>query len=202
MASPLTPVPNGPAISGLEFQKFRADTSSGYSVAVVNPDGTVIGGGSGGGGVQYVDAGSPVTHATGNALIYFDVSNIPREVNVSQGLPTNLTEIGGAAVALGQTGASGSLSVVSNTPPATVVSGQQSVTATAAVLPSHALTNGFVLTVLSTSTLSVFWGPSGVTTSSGTELLPGGSIFIPVSNTNGVYVIASSTGSTVTFGGN
>lgn len=86
--------------------------------------------------------------------------------------------------------------------PAVIISNQQAVTASSVVLPTNALTQGFVLTALSTNLISVYWGPSGVTTSTGVELPPGSSVFIPVSNTNVIYVVASTTGATVTFGGN
>lgn len=86
--------------------------------------------------------------------------------------------------------------------PSSVISGQQAITGSAVALPSNALMNGFLLESLSTNSISIFWGPTGITTSTGVELLPGGSIFIPVSNTNAVYVVASTTGTTVTFGGN
>lgn len=45
MSSPLTPTPSSQSRNDLEYQKFRADTNSGFSVAVVNPDGSNLSGG-------------------------------------------------------------------------------------------------------------------------------------------------------------
>jgi hypothetical protein len=80
----------------------------------------------------------------------------------------------------------------------TVVSGQQSVTGSAVALPSNSV-KGVCVRSSSASTLKVYIGPSGVSTSTGHELNPGDSVCLPVSNTNLLYVIASTTGGTVTF---
>ena len=42
MASPLTPTPTSDSLNDLEYQKFRADAAGGFSVAVVNPDGSSV----------------------------------------------------------------------------------------------------------------------------------------------------------------
>lgn len=68
MASPLTPTPSSESINDLEYQKFRADGSSGFSVAVVNPDGSNVSGGGGGGGTQYVELAT-TSPATGNLVL-------------------------------------------------------------------------------------------------------------------------------------
>jgi hypothetical protein len=85
-----------------------------------------------------------------------------------------------------------------------IVTGQQAVTATAAALNSGTATswtNGFRLKNLSTSNASIFYGPSGVTTSTGDELAAGESVIIPVANIASVFVIAASTGSTASWTG-
>jgi len=75
---------------------------------------------------------------------------------------------------------------------------RQAVTTSAAALPSN-VGKRVCIRVLSTSTQPVYFGPSGVTTSTGQELLPGDAWCAPIANTNQVYVIASSTGSTVSY---
>lgn len=87
-------------------------------------------------------------------------------------------------------------------PPATILSGQQAVTATAAALASHTLTRGLCVTALSTNAISIFIGPSGVTTSTGLELVAKAGFCAAVSNSNAIYVVASTTGATVTWSGN
>jgi hypothetical protein len=77
----------------------------------------------------------------------------------------------------------------------TFATGQQAVTGTAAKLNGGTATswgNGFRLKCLSTSTASLFYGPSGVTTSTGDELAPGESVVLPMSDISSVYVIAVS----------
>lgn len=86
-----------------------------------------------------------------------------------------------------------------------ITTGQQAVTNTAAKLNggvATSFTNGFRLKNLSTSTAPVFYGPSGVTTSTGDELAPGESVILPVADASTVYVIAVSAGtSTVSIAG-
>jgi hypothetical protein len=80
------------------------------------------------------------------------------------------------------------------TNPSTFTAGQQTVTATAAALPSATLTTGIVLT--NNATATVYLGTSGVTSSNGYALPSGASIGLAVSNLNVVYLIGTaSTGS-------
>lgn len=75
---------------------------------------------------------------------------------------------------------------------------QQAVTGSAASLGSN--TSKFTcLRVLGAGTQAVYVGPTGVTTGTGYELSPGDSQCWPVSNTNLLFVIASTTGSTVAY---
>ena len=83
--------------------------------------------------------------------------------------------------------------------PATLVNGQQTVTTSAVALPSGALTQGVVLEALSTNTVSIFVGATGVTTSTGYELQPGASIGIAVDNTNRIFVRCTSTSPVVSW---
>jgi hypothetical protein len=81
-----------------------------------------------------------------------------------------------------------------------LIAGQQAVTATATSLPSTTLTRPACLVALSSNSLTVYLGPSGVTSSNGFPLLPGASLCnLSVSNLNQIFVIASSTGSSVTW---
>jgi hypothetical protein len=86
--------------------------------------------------------------------------------------------------------------------PTSILAGQQAVTATAAALPSNALTKGLCVEALSTNSISIFVGPSGVTTSTGIELPPKASYCPALSNSNELYVVASTTGASVTWSGN
>jgi len=91
------------------------------------------------------------------------------------------------------------MEVTSTSLPSTVIAGQQAVTATAAALPLGALTNGVIVTGLSTNTISVFIGPAGVTTSTGAEIQPGGALSAAVNNLDILYVVASTTEASVTW---
>jgi hypothetical protein len=84
---------------------------------------------------------------------------------------------------------------------AALVSAQQAVTASAVALPSNSV-HGFCVQALSTNALTVYVGPSGVTTSTGFPLAPGQGVCFQLSNINLVYVIASGTGSSVALTGN
>lgn len=79
-----------------------------------------------------------------------------------------------------------------------VASGQQAVTATAAALPSQALT---VLCVKGApgNSLTVYIGGPAVTTSTGYPLAASESACFPIGNANKLYVVASNTGSTLAW---
>jgi hypothetical protein len=104
---------------------------------------------------------------------------LPLEVNANGGLDVNL---------IGSVSGTGA-----------VVAGQQAVTGTAAALPAAALTTGVIITGLSTNTISVFIGPIGVTTSTGAEIQPGAALSVATPNLDNLYVVASTTGATVTW---
>jgi hypothetical protein len=75
---------------------------------------------------------------------------------------------------------------------------QQAVTASAAALPSNAAKRVCVQGLVANA-LDVFIGVTGVTTATGYPLTPGSSWCGTVSNSNQIFVIASSTGSSVAF---
>jgi hypothetical protein len=79
-------------------------------------------------------------------------------------------------------------------------SGQQSVTASATALSPIAASRNVLLCALSTNTISIFIGSSGVTTSNGLEIPPGQCRGFYLGNTDLVYVIASTTGATISWG--
>lgn len=82
-----------------------------------------------------------------------------------------------------------------------IIASQQAVTATAAALPSNAV-HGFCVKALGTNTITIYVGPTGVTTSNGYPLAAGDSICYQASNTSVAFVIASTTGASVAFSGN
>lgn len=81
---------------------------------------------------------------------------------------------------------------------ATVLSGQQSVTGSAVALASNAA-KSICVTATDGNLITVYAGPSGITTSTGYPLVPGKSACWPVTNTNLIFVIASTTGASVAW---
>lgn len=91
-------------------------------------------------------------------------------------------------------------SAISTTPGAltSIVTGQQAATATAAVLPTNTAKR-VCLKVIIGGTQTVAFGPSTVTTANGQVLEPGDAWCGTLDNSNRIFIIASSTGSTVAF---
>lgn len=79
---------------------------------------------------------------------------------------------------------------------AALLSGQQAVTASAVALVSNACRK-VTIKALQGNNIAIYVGPSGVSISTGYELGPGESTTIELSNTNLVFVIASTTGASV-----
>lgn len=79
-----------------------------------------------------------------------------------------------------------------------LTTGQQAVTASAVNLGSNAA-KAVCVHALIANTINVYAGASGVTTSTGMEIPPGQGFCWNVANTNLVYVIASTTGASVSF---
>lgn len=81
-------------------------------------------------------------------------------------------------------------------PNSTVISFQQAVTGSAVALATNTVKTMCVKALVG-NTINVYIGPSGVATSTGMELAPGETWCGAVSNTNLVFVIASTTGANV-----
>jgi hypothetical protein len=79
-----------------------------------------------------------------------------------------------------------------------VLSGQQAVTGSAVALATHTARAACVKALVGNS-INVFVGPTGITTSTGYLLAPGESLCLPVTNTNLLFVIASTTGASVSW---
>jgi len=79
-----------------------------------------------------------------------------------------------------------------------ILTGQLAVTATAQQLPANA---GKIvcIRVKDGGTQNVYFGPSGVTTATGQELIPSEGVCRPTDNTNRYFVIAGGTGSTIAW---
>lgn len=95
----------------------------------------------------------------------------------------------------------GNLRIVGTVQPignASLLSGQQSVTASAVALASNA-SKTVCVKALASNSINVFVGPSGETTSTGFLLAPGEGTCQPLANTNLVFVIASTTGASVSW---
>jgi hypothetical protein len=88
-----------------------------------------------------------------------------------------------------------SVSVAGNS---AVLSGQQSVTASAVALATNTAKTVCVK-ALAGNTINVYLGASGVTTATGMELAPGNAYCVPATNTNLFYVIAGTTGASVSW---
>jgi len=80
----------------------------------------------------------------------------------------------------------------------TVLSGQQTVTTSAVALSTNSARNVCVKALVGNS-VTVYLGPSGLTTATGMELAPGDSWCGPVSNTNLLFVRAASSGGSVSW---
>ena len=81
---------------------------------------------------------------------------------------------------------------------AQVFTGQQAVTGTATALASQSLKT-FCVKALHANTIAVYIGVSGVTTSTGMELQADQSWCANIDNSNRIFVIASTTGASVSW---
>mgnify|MGYP000941400288 FL=1 len=91
--------------------------------------------------------------------------------------------------------------VVRLPPAASVVSGQQAVTASAVALPSVSVQQVCVKHVVGGSQSVIYVGPSGITTSTGYPLEQGDSACYATDSVADLFVIASGTGSSVAYTG-
>lgn len=83
--------------------------------------------------------------------------------------------------------------------PAAVVAGQQTVTNTASALPSGPLTQGVIFESLSSNTVAIYVGPSGVTTTTGVELQPGAALSAAVNDLSKLFVVCASSAPVITW---
>jgi len=83
--------------------------------------------------------------------------------------------------------------------PSGPINGQQATTSSAAALPSNTVTTGVIVTNTG-ATNAVYIGNSGLTSGNGYSLAAGASVGLVVSNTNSIYILNGSGGSsTVSF---
>ena len=86
--------------------------------------------------------------------------------------------------------------------PASPITGQQTLTTTAAALPANALQNGLIVTALAANSGTVYVGAPGVTTGSGYPLGAGQSMSFAVANASGIAIIGTNATDKVAFAGN
>lgn len=112
-----------------------------------------------------------------------------------------LASDGSPALAVVNTDGSPIASAEAGNLPTVLINNQQTATTSAVALPSGILTQGVVIEALSTNTVNVFVGGSGVTTSTGIELPPGAAVSILISNTNLIYIRCASSSPVVSWVG-
>lgn len=173
------------------------------NVAQVNGVTTTMGNGVSGTGVQRVTLASD---STGQVALATGANTIGA---LTANQSTNVTQINGVTplMGAGNTG-TGSPRVTIATDQATVpvsfggngtvINAQQAVTASAVALATTTSKNVCIKAMVA-NTINVFVGATGVTTSTGMELPPGVGVCLPVSNANLLFVIASTTGASVSW---
>jgi hypothetical protein len=114
-----------------------------------------------------------------------------------QGTGTAGSPLGGVLTIQGPGTAGAALPVIQNGGP-TFTSGQTAVTGTAANLGTAAALSVCVHALI-TNTINVYAGATGVTTSTGMELPPGSGWCWNVTNTNLIFVVASTAGASVSY---
>jgi hypothetical protein len=192
------------ASNGTDMEPLNVDGSGNLKIAGAGSAGTPTGGVVSIQGVSsgtavpvsgsFYQATQPVSLATNTPTLQSGSTTA-----VTQGTAANLnaTVVGTGTFAV-QATQSGTWTL-SSPVSGTIVNGQQAVTGTAAALANHTVTQSLTVEALSTNTISVFVGATGVTTSTGIELPAGAAVTLPVSNSNVVFVVASTTGATVTY---
>jgi hypothetical protein len=91
--------------------------------------------------------------------------------------------------------------------PASIYTGQQTVTMSAVALPTHSLYNGLAVCAALTNAAPIYVGPSGVTTSTGFPIGPSPAssycVSFAVQNANDIFIRSgANTTDTVSFEGN
>ena len=130
------------------------------------------------------------------------------------GLFTNYTIKDGNSVpqsalfftATGQATSANSMPVVlasdqTQTSPSSPFAFRQTCTASAVALPSNPASQGFRIMSLASNTGIAYIGPTGVTTTTGFPLYPGGYYDFKLSNTNLLYIVGSDTTQVVAITG-
>lgn len=206
-----SPLPTTATLGGSSVPISGATTAIG--VAILDSSGDQIS--SFGGGTQYTSGNAIGGSQIGNALVFgndtawqYVTNSNPLPVYSPTAQVTNLTEVNGSGISLGQTTMSDSLPVTlaSDQPgiPAsqdgdwnvgsagsTVAVGQQTVNTTAVQITASSVTpvNGIIVKALTNNSASIFIGGNTVTTSTGYELSPGEAISFTC-NLNTLYIIS------------
>jgi len=119
------------------------------------------------------------------------------QIDAKGQLLVDLNYISGAAISAANPLFSSSTATLSAS---AIITGQQAVTASAVALPTTTLSRPACVVALAGNSLTVYIGPSGVTTANGFPLSAGASVCgLSVANLNQIFVIASSTGSSVAW---
>jgi len=185
-----TPTPNG-TVTTLAVTTTSANVAlpTGITDEITNTGSTTI----------YANLGSSsVTAGTSNygiapgVRVYWTPGSATYIAGITSSGTGSLSITGGALASSGGGG----------TTTGAVSSFQQTVTSTAAALPSDTFTNGVVLTAGSANTGQVCVGGSVVTTATGYCLKAGYSISYGVANSNQIYIVDSTAGDTVQGTGN
>jgi hypothetical protein len=201
-------------VTGLQFYTVNWVVNGSISACAFTLDGATIAAGSYTTGSivssQVCNASGTFTTATATenilAQLTYTFSGAGKITFTVRGYTENPALSSGASSNVTVTNFPGSqpVSGTVNTQPAgfgAIVSFQQAVTASAVVLATNAV-HGFCVKALTTNALTVYVGPSGVSTATGYPLAAGESICYQASNTNLAFVISSNTGSSVAVSGN
>lgn len=138
------------------------------------------------------------TGATGTGAQRVTVATDSATVAGSATLPAGTNVIGHVITDTNSTTAVTGTVTTQTTGNTAVLSGQQAVTGSAVVLATNAAKT-VCIHALAANTINVYLGPTGITTSTGMELPPGTTYCAPASNTNLFFVIASTTGASVSW---
>ena len=142
-------------------------------------------------GFAYFRVTATPTAITGTATVYLRATNATGLVGIDNPLPPGTNSLGSVSVS------SGTITTVSTAnvkPILPVLVYGQTTSGTSQVnlnATSHVPTNGVIVQALSTNIASVFVGITGVTTSTGFELVAGQSITLTPTNSNLLYIIGA-----------
>ena len=148
--------------------------------------------------------------ASGTVTVLAVSTKNPNNVYVANGLSIQDPTIQSQRLAIDALGratvvnapSANNIGIVSSPQTASPITGQQTLSTTAAALPSNVLGNGLVITAPATNTATVYVGAAGVTTGTGYPLTAGQSISLSLSNSNGAFIIDTNSTDKVAFIGN